>query len=71
MAAAARRPACGRKISKTVIVRVSGGPSAVFGDGRDYEYKVAAWAAMLERVRAGSLAANEIDLRFGRELVVR
>ncbi|MSQ35680.1 MAG: FtsQ-type POTRA domain-containing protein [Dehalococcoidia bacterium] len=57
--------------TRGVVVRVAAGPSAVFGDARDYEYKVAAWAAMLERVRAGTLVANEIDLRFGRELVVR
>ncbi|MBM4416611.1 MAG: FtsQ-type POTRA domain-containing protein, partial [Chloroflexi bacterium] len=57
--------------TRGVIVRGAGGPSAIFGDARDYEYKVAAWAATLERVRAGALTANEIDLRFGRELVVR
>jgi hypothetical protein len=57
--------------TRGLTVRVAGGPTAIFGDSRDYDYKVAAWAAILERVRAGTLRANEIDLRFGRELVVR
>ena len=54
-----------------LTVHVGGGPAAVFGDSHDYEFKVAAWAALLDRVQSEGLQANEIDLRFGRELVVR
>ena len=54
-----------------LTVHVGGGPAAVFGDSHDYEFKVAAWAALLQRVKARELQAKEFDLRFGRELVVR
>lgn len=54
-----------------LIIRPETGPSAVFGDSHDYEFKVAAWTALMARIRAGQLTASEIDLRFGKELVVR
>jgi cell division protein FtsQ len=54
-----------------LTVRVDGGPSAVFGDSHDYEFKVAAWAALLDRIKTQQISAGEVDLRFGRELVVR
>lgn len=57
--------------SRGLVVRVTSGPAAVFGDSHDYEFKVAAWAALNARVKAGEVKATEIDLRFGRELVVR
>jgi hypothetical protein len=54
-----------------LTVRVDGGPAAVFGDSHDYEFKVAAWAALLDRIKTQQISAGEVDLRFGRELVVR
>ncbi len=57
--------------SRGLTVRVAGGPGAVFGDSHDYEFKVAAWAALLDRIKTEQITAGEIDLRFGRELVVR
>jgi POTRA domain-containing FtsQ-type protein len=57
--------------SRGLVVRIASGPAAVFGDSHDYEFKVAAWAALNARVKAGEVKATEIDLRFGRELVVR
>ena len=54
-----------------LIIRLEAGPSVVFGDSHDYEFKIAAWAALMGRIRAGQLTASEIDLRFGKELVVR
>lgn len=57
--------------SRGLVVRMGAGPAAVFGDSHDYEFKVAAWAALNARVKAGEVKATEIDLRFGRELVVR
>ena len=57
--------------SRGLVVRTDGGPSAVFGDSHDYEFKVAAWVATNTRVRTDRMTANEIDLRFGKELVVR
>lgn len=57
--------------SRGLVVRMDGGPAAVFGDSHDYEFKVAAWVATNTRVRTDRMTANEIDLRFGKELVVR
>lgn len=57
--------------ARGLTIRIAGGPSAVFGDSHDYEFKVAAWAALLERINTEQIAAAEVDLRFGRELVVR
>ena len=57
--------------SRGLVVRVHGGPAAVFGDSHDYEFKVAAWVATNQRIKADRMQVNEIDLRFGRELVVR
>ena len=59
------------RAARGLTVYVGGGPAAVFGDSHDYEFKVAAWAALLQRVKARELQAKEFDLRFGRELVVR
>lgn len=54
-----------------LTIHVADGPAAVFGDSHDYEFKVAAWAALLERINTQQISAGEVDLRFGRELVVR
>jgi len=57
--------------SRGLTVRLQDGPAAVFGDSHDYEFKVAAWAAILDRIKTEQIKAAEVDLRFGRELVVR
>lgn len=57
--------------TRGLVVRMTSGPAAVFGDSHDYEFKVAAWAALNGRIKTGQLKASEIDLRFGKALVVR
>lgn len=57
--------------SRGLVIRLDNGPSAVFGDSHDYEFKVAAWVAMNSRIKSDRMPASEIDLRFGKELVVR
>ena len=57
--------------ARGLVVHVSGAPTAVFGDSHDFAFKVAVWQALNERLRGGQVKATEIDLRFGRELVVR
>ena len=54
-----------------LVVRVAGGPDVVFGDWRNYAFKIAAWGALLDRIERERLEASEIDLRFGRQLVMR
>lgn len=54
-----------------LVVRVADGPDAIFGDWRNYSFKVAAWGALLNRLERESVEVNEIDLRFGAQLVVR
>lgn len=54
-----------------LTILIAGGPHAVFGDSRNYEFKVASWGALLDRIEEQGLAANEIDLRFGGHLVLR
>ncbi len=51
------------------------GPDAVFGDSSNYEFKVEAFEQVLrqlnERADTGSPQVAEIDLRFGRNVVLR
>ena len=54
-----------------LIVRVEDGPDAVFGDSHNYDFKVAAWGALLDGLEREGREAREIDLRFGRHLVMR
>jgi len=54
-----------------LVVVIEGGPAVVFGDSHNYEFKVAAWGAVLDSIETSAVTANEIDLRFGRQLVVR
>ena len=54
-----------------LTVLVDGGPHAVFGDSHNYEFKLTAWGALLDRIEAQRLQVREIDLRFGRRLVLR
>ena len=54
-----------------LVVRVADGPDAIFGDWRNYAFKIAAWGALLNRIEREPIEVNEIDLRFGGQLVVR
>lgn len=54
-----------------LTIRLADGPDVVFGDSHDYEFKVAGWGALLDRIEAERLEVNEIDLRFGPQLVMR
>lgn len=53
-----------------LVVRVAGGPDAVFGDSHNYDFKVAAWGALLDQLAEEPRDVQEIDLRFGRHLVM-
>jgi hypothetical protein len=57
--------------SRGLVIKVDGGPAAIFGDSHDYDFKVAAWGATNARIKSERMKVNEIDLRFGKELVVR
>ncbi|MSP21620.1 MAG: FtsQ-type POTRA domain-containing protein [Dehalococcoidia bacterium] len=54
-----------------LTVHVANGPSAVFGDSNNFDFKVATWGALLDKVESQHLAVTEIDLRFGRHVVMR
>jgi len=51
------------------------GPDAVFGDSSNYEFKVQAFEQVLRQLQnhnnAGPPQVAEIDLRFGRNVVLR
>ncbi len=54
-----------------LTVHVASGPAAVFGDAHDFDFKVATWGALLDKVESQHLAVTEIDLRFGKHVVMR
>jgi hypothetical protein len=54
-----------------LTIHVASGPSAVFGDSNNFDFKVATWGALLDKVESQHLAVTEIDLRFGRHVVMR
>lgn len=54
-----------------LTVHVASGPAAVFGDSHDFDFKVATWGALLDKVESQRLAVTEIDLRFGKHVVMR
>ncbi|MEX2229325.1 MAG: cell division protein FtsQ/DivIB, partial [Dehalococcoidia bacterium] len=55
-----------------LTVLVDGGPDVVFGDSSNYGFKVATWAALVrELAQDAHTPPREIDLRFGRRVVVR
>jgi cell division protein FtsQ len=59
------------KHDRGLTVVVEDGPDAVFGDSTNYGFKVATWSEVLRRHRAEALAARELDLRFGSQVVLR
>ncbi len=54
-----------------LTVHVAAGPSALFGDSHDFDFKVATWGALLDKVESQHLAVTEIDLRYGKHVVMR
>ena len=54
-----------------LTVHVASGPSAVFGDSNNFDFKVATWGALLDKIENQRLAMTEIDLRFGKHVVMR
>jgi cell division protein FtsQ len=54
-----------------LTIHVANGPSAIFGDSNNFDFKVATWGALLDKVESQHLAVTEIDLRFGRHVVMR
>lgn len=57
-----------------LTVIADGAPASVFGDSSNYEFKVQALEAVLSRLReadAGAPQVAEVDLRFGRNVVMR
>ncbi len=54
-----------------LTIVIDDGPDAVFGDSHNFDFKVASWGALLDRLEAQPQQASEIDLRFGRHLVLR
>ena len=54
-----------------LTVVVEDAPDTVFGDSTNYAFKVATWEALLDQLAADELLVTEIDLRFGRNVVMR
>jgi cell division protein FtsQ len=54
-----------------LTIHVASGPSAIFGDSNNFDFKVATWGALLDKVESQHLAVTEIDLRFGKHVVMR
>lgn len=54
-----------------LTVLTEGGPDAVFGDSHDFDFKVASWGALLDTIEEQGLQVTEIDLRFGKHVVMR
>jgi cell division protein FtsQ len=46
-----------------------GGLRVTFGDGRDFDYKMAALKALLERTQQQGVEVRAVDLRFGQRIV--
>ncbi|MPZ99455.1 MAG: FtsQ-type POTRA domain-containing protein [Dehalococcoidia bacterium] len=54
-----------------LVVVVEEGPNVIFGDTNDFEFKVATWDELLDELEQSELVVAEIDLRFGRNVVLR
>ena len=54
-----------------LTVVIDDAPDAVFGDSTNYAFKVSTWSALLDQLAAEELYVAEIDLRFGRNVVLR
>lgn len=54
-----------------LTVIIADGPDIVLGDSSNYDFKAAAWGALLDEIERDELQVAEIDLRFGRNVVLR
>lgn len=54
-----------------LTVHLAQGPRVIFGDAHDFDFKVATWGALLDKVESQRLAVSEIDLRYGKHVVMR
>ena len=54
-----------------LTVHFEDAPSVVFGDSSSYEFKLATWVEVYDQITQRDLVVAEIDLRFGKQVVLR
>lgn len=61
------------RTDRGLTVIADGHPDVIFGDSSNYEFKVQSWIALAERFKREppKETVQEIDLRFGRNIVLR
>ncbi len=61
------------RTDRGLTVIADGHPDVIFGDSSNYEFKVQTWIALSERLKQEppKESVQEIDLRFGRNVVLR
>lgn len=61
------------RADRGLTVIADGHPDVIFGDSSNYEFKVKSWIALSERLKQEppKESVQEIDLRFGRNVVLR
>lgn len=61
------------RADRGLTVIADGHPDVIFGDSSNYEFKVQSWAALSDRLKnePPKDSVQEIDLRFGRNVVLR
>lgn len=61
------------RADRGLTVIADGHPDVIFGDSSNYDFKVQSWVALAERLKQEppKEAVQEIDLRFGRNIVLR
>jgi len=61
------------RTDRGLTVIADGHPDVIFGDSSNYEFKVQSWIALADRLKQEppKEAVQEIDLRFGRNIVLR
>ena len=61
------------RADRGLTIIADGAPDVIFGDSSNYEFKVQSWVALSDRLKKEppKESAQEIDLRFGRNVVLR
>lgn len=61
------------RADRGLTVIVDGHPDVIFGDSSNYDFKVQSWIALTDRLKREppKESVQEIDLRFGRNIVLR
>ena len=61
------------RADRGLTVIADGHPDVIFGDSSNYEFKVQSWIALAQRLKQEppKESVQEIDLRFGRNIVLR